>query len=80
MQPETISREERLDASLAEAVRRIQTTAKLLFQNSVGCTNNHHGHDTELNGLPGWLRDAEADIARLDALLSSPEPGGEGEQ
>jgi len=42
-----------------------------LQQNAIGCATNHHGHDCELNGLPGWLADTKKDIdAAEDAILA----------
>lgn len=36
-------------------------TAKLLYQNSLGCAELHHGWDLA-NGTPGWLADCEKSI------------------
>lgn len=54
-----------------ESIARLLTAAKLLQQNAIGCATNHHGHDCELNGLPGWLADTKKDIdAAEDAILA----------
>ena len=54
-----------------EAIARLLTAAKLLQQHAVGCATNHHGHDCELNGLPGWLADTKNNIdAAEDAILA----------
>lgn len=54
---------------LREALDQLLIASKILFQNSVGCASNHHGWDTELNGLPGWLSDASATIVAADAAI-----------
>lgn len=54
-----------------EEIARILTAAKLLQQHAVGCATNHHGHDCELNGLPGWLADTKNNIdAAEDAIIA----------
>ena len=54
-----------------EAIARLLTAAKLLQQNAAGCAIYHHGHDCEMNGLPGWLADTKKDIdAAEDAILA----------
>ena len=52
-----------------ESIARLLTAAKLLQQNAIGCATNHHGHDCELNGLPGWLADTKKDIDAAEAAI-----------
>lgn len=56
---------------LVTALGKLLLTAKLLQQNSIGCAELHHGLDTHLNGLPGWLEDSNKDIAATQDLLNS---------
>ncbi|MGY4621990.1 hypothetical protein ACVWZ4_007217 [Bradyrhizobium sp. USDA 4472] len=50
------------NAQLRAQVEKLHKCASLLFQNAVGCCENHHGLDIKLNGYPGWLRDIGRDI------------------
>ncbi len=59
---------------LEEGLTRLITSASLLQQNSEGCATNHHGHDCEIHGLPGWLRDTQIDIESARALLDGKGP------
>jgi hypothetical protein len=87
---EIILMAERIEGLMREKEALVRTldgvtrTATLLQQNSVGCAQQHHGMDTELNGLPGWLRDTAASIdeaqATLAALKKPAATGDEGEQ
>lgn len=60
-----------------EAVRKLILSAKLLQQNAEGCAVNHHGHDHELHGLPGWLADTQRDIEAAAAALPHMRPAAE---
>lgn len=51
--------------------RRLLLTAKLLYQNAVGCAVNHYPGDFEHQGLPGWLADSLKDIEAFEVALSA---------
>ena len=50
------------DPILDTMIVRLLTTAKLLYENAVGCAVNRYGEDFVLHGKPGWLSDCEKDI------------------
>ena len=52
-----------------EAIARLRTTAAMLYQNALGCAQNHHGEDFSLHGMPGWLADAKAVIDEASAVM-----------
>ncbi|MEP9376154.1 hypothetical protein ABLE91_05530 [Aquabacter sp. CN5-332] len=54
-----------------EAFKHLLLTAKLLYQNAVGCAVNHYAVDFETQGLPGWLADSWAHIEAAEAALAS---------
>lgn len=54
---------------LREALGKLRTTAALLQQNSEGCAVEHHGHDFQEFGMPGWLADTQADIEAARTAL-----------
>lgn len=56
-------------ASARKALEEITSTTALLQQNSVACCQFHHGIDTQLNGLPGWLANTQAAIERAQTAL-----------
>lgn len=56
---------------MAGLLKRLTTTANLLHQNCVGCAINHHSLDFAQQGLPGWLADAEREIAEARSLLAA---------
>lgn len=60
---------------LREALERLRKTAALLQQNAEGCAANHYGEDFQIHGMPGWLTDTAADIAR--AALETKGAGNE---
>ena len=50
-------------------LEKLLLTTKLLQQNAVGCAEMHHGLDTQLNRLPGWLMDTQKDIDTAQAII-----------
>ena len=56
---------------LREALAKLVMTAQLLWQNAAGCAVNHHGHDFQELGPPGWLADCEKDIVAARTSLNS---------
>lgn len=69
--PDQASEEEKNEAIVAMRADlvRLRLTARLLFQNSVGCAEQHHGLDVQENGLPGWLRDFKADLDDIESRI-----------
>lgn len=65
-----VARLRALNAELVEALERLRLTAALLHQNAEGCAVNHYGADFQIHGMPGWLRDSAAEIARVAEIVS----------
>lgn len=56
-------------AEPSDVFARLLVAAKLLYENSKGCAQNHYGNDLAEQGMPGWLSDTWRDIERADAAL-----------
>lgn len=54
---------------LLPALVELRKWAAVLYQNSVGCAQNHYGHDFAQQGTPGWLVDASAAIHAADVAI-----------
>ena len=52
-----------------KALDRLLQSAAMLQQNSEECVRRHHGFDTDLHGLPGWLRETAEDIREVRAMI-----------
>ena len=52
-------------------LHRLLQSAKMLQNNAVGCAHNHHGHDFQEFGMPGWLADTHTDIFEAEAILAA---------
>ena len=52
-----------------EALDRLLQSAAMLQQNSEEYVRRHHGFDTDLHGLPGWLRETAEDIREVRAMI-----------
>ena len=53
-----------------EVLRKLRVVAAMLRQNAVVCLNDHHKHDYQRQGYPGWLQDAGVVIDRAQAALA----------
>lgn len=56
--------------ALRAALEDLRKSAALLQQNAEGCAVNHYGADFAVHGMPGWLADTAASIARATAALT----------
>lgn len=53
------------------ALNALLTSAKVLQENAMGCAANHHAHDFEEQGLPGWLHDTADTIANAQKVIDN---------
>jgi hypothetical protein len=67
--PGEVWKEEFETISRTHTLEKLLLTAKLLYRNAAGCAVNHYGHDFKQHGMPGWLADAERDIAAAEAVI-----------
>lgn len=58
-------------AEVREKVDRLLHTAKILYENAIGCIQLHHGHNPAVSDPPGWLRDCRRDIETADGLADA---------
>lgn len=56
--------------ALRAVLEDLRKSAALLQQNAEGCAVNHYGADFAVHGMPGWLADTAASIARATAALT----------
>jgi len=60
-----LRRVEALEAGLRSVIHE----GELLLQNAEGCALNHHGHDVELFGMPGWMATCSDRLTEARALM-----------